>query len=363
MPDDPRTWLTHTASRRLFDQIRSDVARRRRETEAALQSGYVLPAGDSEPVPFEDDTLTLMYMCCHPSLTTSSAIALTLRAAGGLTTAEIARAFLVPESTMAQRISRARQTIQSSGVPFQRGAQEDEPKVLASLLHVFYLIFNEGYAASTGAQLQRTDLAAEAIRLARIVHKQLPGQPEVAGLLALMLLTDARRHARTGKGGEVIPLEQQDRSTWDREEIDEGSALISNAFRQGAVGPYQLQAAIAALHDEAPSTAATDWPQIAMLYQLLIQITGNPMARLNHAVAVAMSQSAARGLELIAELQASAKLLQNHYRLYAVRAHLREMSGDNTGALQDYQLAATQTASLPERNYLLGRIAKLRTTS
>jgi RNA polymerase sigma factor (sigma-70 family) len=362
VPDDPRAWLIHAASRRMIDHIRSNVARRRRENDVAMQTGYFLPPGDVSQDRFEDDTLSLMYMCCHPSLSTSSAIALTLRAVGGLTTAEIARAFLVPEATMAQRISRAKQTIQSSGVPFQSASRKDEKQALQSLLHVLYLIFNEGYTASTGEELQRTNLASEAIRLARIVHAQLPAEAEVTGLLALMLLTDARRTARSGPDGEIIPLEQQNRQVWDRNEIAEGVALIGEAFRRGAVGPYQLQAAIAALHDEAASTKKTDWPQIAVLYELLIRITGNPMARLNHAVAVAMSQGVARGLELIEELHASDKHLREHYRLYAVWGHLREMSGDLDGAIEAYRTAATGTASLPERNYLFARAATLSET-
>jgi predicted RNA polymerase sigma factor len=289
-----------------------------------------------------------MSMCCHPSLSTSSAIALTLRAVGGLTTAEIAHAFLVPESTMAQRISRAKQAIRESGVPF---AVADNH---AAILHVLYLIFNEGYAVSAGESLQRSDLANEAIRLTRLVHAQLP-EPEVAGLLALMLLTDARRAARTGPLGEPIPLGQQNRALWDQAEIVEGVALISAALKGGTPGPYQLQAAIAAVHDEAATFAATDWPQIVALYELLLSMSDNPVVALNYAVAVAMVHGPTRGLALLDKLN----LTQNH-RWHAARAHLLELAGDLPAALVSYQTAAAQTASQPERVYLLTQAARLR---
>ena len=360
-PENPRAWLTQVASRRLTDQIRAESARRIRESGYAMHLGETaLPLAAAQDD--EDDTLALMFLCCHPSLSASSAIALTLRAVGGLTTAEIARAYLVPESTMAQRISRAKQTIQTSGANFEmpKPSTPGYQKTLHSVLHVLYLVFNEGYTASSGDLLIRSDLAAEAVRLARILHTRLPGEPEVAGLLALMLLTDARRNARTTRHGDPIPLEQQDRSLWDREQITEGAALIQAAFARGAVGPYQLQAAIAALHDEAPNAAATDWPQIAALYELLIRMTGNPMARLNHAIAIAMSQGAARGLQLIEQLGASDEVLRRHYRFYAVRGQLRQMAGDGVGAVEDLLTAAKGTASVPERNYLLALAARLR---
>ena len=359
VPDNPRAWLTQVASRRMTDQIRSDVARRQRETAAAMEAGYVIPPPDPETDPAEDDTLTLMYMCCHPALTTSSAIALTLRAVGGLTTAEIARAFLVPEGTMAQRISRAKQTIRESEVPFRMPVREERRQRLRAVLHVIYLIFSEGYTASEGERLQRADLAAEAIRLARVVYTKLPEDAEIAGLLALMLLTDARRVGRSGPQDEMIPLDKQDRSVWDRTQIAEGVELISAALTRGAVGPYQLQAAIAAVHDEAATASETDWPQILALYSVLKRIVDNPMVTLNHAVAVAMVHGPGEGLRLVAELDATGRL-RDHHRLYAVRGHLLEMAGELIGAIENYQAAAARTASLPERNYLLAQGARLR---
>ncbi|HEY1497400.1 MAG TPA: DUF6596 domain-containing protein [Candidatus Solibacter sp.] len=359
VPDNPRAWLTHVASRRMTDQMRSDVARRRRETAAVMETGYVIPAPDPGSDPGEDDTLILIYMCCHPALTTSSAIALTLRAVGGLTTAEIAHAFLVPEATMAQRISRAKLTIRESGVPFRMPVREERQQRLRAVLHVLYLIFNEGYTASEGEQLQRADLAAEAIRLARLVYAKLPEDAEVGGLLALMLLTDARRAARSGPQNEVIPLDKQDRSLWDRSRIAEGVELISAALTRGAVGPYQLQAAIAAVHDEAATASDTDWPQILALYSLLKRVVDNPMVTLNHAVAAAMVHGPGEGLRLIAELDATGRL-RDHHRVHAVRGHLLEMAEDLTGAIENYQAAAARTASLPERNYLLAQAARLR---
>jgi RNA polymerase sigma factor (sigma-70 family) len=348
LPDNPRAWLIHVASRRMTDAIRSDAARRQREADAGLRSGYVFQDSDSS----EDDTLILMYMCCHSALTDSSAIALTLRAVGGLTTAQIARAFLVPEATMAQRISRAKQTVRESGVPFSMPEPDARQRRLQAVLHVLYLIFSEGYTASEGEHLQRPDLAAEAIRLTRLVHARRPEESEVAGLLALMLLTDARRLARTGPLGEPIPLDKQDRRLWDRVKIAEGVELIG-----GPVGPYQIQAAIAALHDEAPSAAETDWPQILALYSVLMSIADNPMVALNRAVAAAMVQGPEEGMRLIAELDGS---LRDHHRLHAVRGHLLEMAKDFGGAIDEYLAAAARTASVPERNYLLEQAARLR---
>jgi RNA polymerase sigma factor (sigma-70 family) len=359
MPDNPRGWLMEVAARRMTDQIRSDVARRQRETAAAMEAGYVIPATEPGNDFGEDDTLILMYMCCHPALTTSSAIALTLRAVGGLTTAEIARAFLVPEGTMAQRISRAKQTIRESDVPFRMPVREEQQQRLRAVLHVLYLIFNEGYTASEGELLQRADLAAEAIRLARVVYTKLPQDSEIAGLLALMLLTDARRAGRSGPQNEVIPLDKQDRRLWDQSQIAEGVELISAALKRGAVGPYQVQAAIAAVHDEAATASDTDWPQILALYSLLKRMVDNPMVILNHAVAVAMVHGPREGLRLIAELDATGRL-RDHHRLHAVRGHLLEMAEELTGAIENYQAAAARTASLPERNYLLAQAARLR---
>jgi RNA polymerase sigma factor (sigma-70 family) len=361
VPDNPRAWLTQVASRRMTDQIRSDVARRQREAVAAMETGYIIPAPDPGSDAGEDDTLILIYMCCHQDLTTSSAIALTLRAVGGLTTAEIAHAFLVPEATMAQRISRAKQMVRESDVPFRMPVGDEQQRRLRAVLHVLYLIFNEGYTASEGEHLQRADLATEAIRLTRVVHAKLSDDAETTGLLALMLLTDGRRAARTGPQNEIIPLDKQDRSLWDRSLIAEGVELISAALKRGAVGPYQLQAAIAAVHDEAASASETDWPQILALYTVLKRMVDNPMVILNHAIAVAMVHGPQEGLRLIAELDATGRL-RDHHRLYAVRGHLLEMAQESTGAIENYLAAAARTASLPERNYLLAQAARLRSS-
>jgi len=361
VPDNPRGWLIQVAARRMTDHVRSELARRRRETASMLQEPpdrYVAPAPDSD-TPERDDTLQLLFMCCHPSLTRPSAIALTLRAVGGLTTAEIANAFLVPEATMAQRISRAKQKIKSSGIPFGVQGGQDAAEQLAAVLHVLYLIFNEGYASSAGDVLVRSDLSKEAIRLTRAVHRLRPRDGEVAGLLALMLLTDARRMARTGADGELIPLAEQNRALWNRPLIEEGVALISDTLSRGAVGAYQLQAAIAAVHDEAVSAEDTDWPQIAALYGLLMRMSDNPMVALNHAIAVAMVEGPSAGLVLLEPLDAPGKL-EGHYRLDAVRAHLFEMSGDLDAAIRHYLSAAQRTASVPERNYLTTKAAGLR---
>jgi RNA polymerase sigma factor (sigma-70 family) len=355
VPANPRGWLYHVAVRRLTDQLRSEVARRRREDAVASQvwAEWAFVPSPEERVPVEeDDGLTLLFMCCHPALTPTSAIALTLRAVGGLTTAEIAKAFFVPEATMAQRISRAKQSIKTSGVPFGMPSGSERAERQAAVLHTLYLIFNEGYAASAGVELQRTDLSAEAIRLTRALRTMLPEDGEVAGLLALMLLTDARRAARTNPHGELIPLDEQDRSLWDRALIEEGVAILSGTLGRGPVGSYQLQAAIAAVHDEAASTQDTDWPQILALYDVLQGLSDNPMVALNHAIASAMVYGPLAGLERLDELGRDPRL-GGHYRLDAVRAHLLEMSGDLAGAVERYRSAAEGTASTPERNYLL----------
>ena len=357
LPENPRAWLTKVASRRMTDYIRSETARRRRENEAA----ELAPSIDSHELDDwnqEDDTLMLLFMCCHPALTRASAIALTLRAVGGLTTAEIARAFLVPESTMAQRISRAKQSIKNSGVPFQLPTAKESAQRLRAVLHVLYLIFNEGYTSSSGSDLRRGDLSREAIRLTRIVQSLQPNDTEVAGLLALMLLTDARRRARTSSAGELIPLAQQDRELWDKQQIAEGVALISAALPRGSVGAYQVQAAIAAVHDEALRAEDTDWPQILALYNLLRRMSDSPVVRLNHAVAAAMVHGPAAGLELLDSLNGDAQLTSQH-RLDAVRAHLLELAGDAEQAVRYYRAAAGKTGSLPERNYLLTQAARL----
>ena len=358
VPENPRAWLTQVAFRRMADHIRSESARRRRESEAMLEAIRTQERTAIETAPQEDDTLVLLFMCCHPALTPASAIALTLRAVGGLTTAEIAHAFLVPEATMAQRISRAKQTIKDSGIPFQLPTAEKRAQRLRPVLHVLYLIFNEGYTTSAGPALRRADLSQEAMRLTRIVHNLQPDDTEVAGLLALMLLTDARRLARTSVEGELIPLAQQDRGLWDRQQITEGVALLSATLPKGSVGPYQLQAAIAAVHDEAARAEDTDWPQILALYDLLKRISDNPMVALNHAIAVAMVHGATKGLELLGALKADARLA-DHYRLDAVLGHLLEMAGDREAAVNHYRAAAGKTGSLPERNYLLTQAARL----
>jgi RNA polymerase sigma factor (sigma-70 family) len=356
LPENPRGWLIQVASRRMTDLQRSESARRRRETAAAISVGFVEPAVDREMEAQQDDTLILLFMCCHPALSTSSAIALTLRAVGGLTTAEIASAFLVPEATMAQRISRAKQTVKSSGVPFCLPTKQERAQRLRTVLHVLYLIFNEGYVSSAGPQLQRRDLANEAIRLARAVHSLLPDDCDVAGLLALLLLTDARRVARTGPDGELIPLTKQDRTLWDQEQIREGIALISATLSRGSVGVYQLQAAIAAVHDEAARAEDTDWPQILALYEELQRMSDNPMVMLNYTIAAAMVHGMSTGLELLDELDGDPRLA-GHHRLDAVRAHLLEMAGDHRAAITHYQTAAGRTTSEPERNYLMTQAA------
>jgi RNA polymerase sigma factor (sigma-70 family) len=361
MPDNPRGWLIQVASRRMTDHLRRELARRRREATAIMQGPpdeQMAPAPDSADATDQDDTPILLFMCCHAALTPPSAIALTLRAVGGLTTAEIANAFLVPEATMAQRISRAKQRIKDSGVPFDMPTDRERTERLGCVLHVLYLIFNEGYASSIGPNLQRSDLANEAIRLTRAVHNLLPEDGEVAGLLALMLLTDARRPARTGPDGALIPLAQQDRTLWDRHAISEGVALISNTLSRGSIGAYQLQAAIAAVHDEAPRVQETDWPQILALYGLLKRMSDNPMVTLSHTIAAAMVHGPRAGLELLAALDADERVA-GHYRLHAARAHLHEMAADHEAAIAHYLAAAALTTSVPERNYLSGQAARL----
>jgi RNA polymerase sigma factor (sigma-70 family) len=351
LPGNPRGWLVTVASRRLTDIWRADQARRYREDLATARE----PTTPPEPS-HQDDSLVLLFLCCHPVLTPSSAIPLTLRAVGGLTTAEIAGAFLVPEDTMAKRISRAKKRIKTSQIPFQMPAQGEWTERLRSVLHVLYLIFNEGYAASTGPQVARSELSNEAIRLTRTMHAGLPDDPEVAGLLALMLLTDARRPARTGPDGELVPLAEQDRVLWDQDLIAEGSALLSAVLPRRTIGEYQLQAAIAAIHDEAATAAQTDWPQILALYSLLERMTGNPLVTLNRAIALAMVDGPAAGLAALAGLDTR---LAGHHRLDAVRAHLLEMDGEAEGAITHYLLAAGRTTSLAERTYLTTKAAHL----
>jgi RNA polymerase sigma factor (sigma-70 family) len=363
IPDNPSGWLFHVAMRRFTDQLRSEMARRRREDAVASElwaEWAFVPPPEVDLDAQQDDTLVLLFMCCHPALTLPTAIALTLRAVGGLTTAEIANAFLVPEATMAQRISRAKQSIKTSKVPFSMPSDAERVERLRAVLHVLYLIFSEGYTSSVGASLHRPDLSNEAIRLTRAVHALLPRDGEVVGLLALMLLTDARRAARTGENGELIPLDEQDRSLWDRPLVEEGRALVAEALSAGTVGTYQLQAAIAALHDEAPRVEDTDWPQILALYDVLEGMSDNPMVVLNQAIAAAMVHGPATGLERLTALDADARVA-GHYRLDAVRAHLYEMSGDRERAIAHYRAAAERTTSMPERNYLITKAARLAT--
>ena len=357
IPDNPRGWLITVAARRLMDAARSEQSRRRREDQVALatpQSELLSPAADADPGQDRDDSLTLLFGCCHPALSPPSQIALTLRAVGGLTTAQIAAAFLVPEATMAQRISRAKQAIKASDVPLSVPASEAERgDRLRAVLHVLYLIFNEGYAATQGDQLTRPDLSGEAIRLARWLRRLLPDDPEVAALLALMLLTEARRPARTSPGGELVPLAEQDRGRWDQALIAEGVALVTGALAAGgkAVGPYQLQAAIAAVHDEAKDVDATDWPQILALYDLLDRVPPNPVSSLSRVVAVARVRGPAAGLDALAELE-SDRRVAGYHRLLATRAHLLGLAGQHEPAASAYREAARRATSVPERRYL-----------
>ncbi|MGY4909261.1 RNA polymerase sigma factor [Micromonospora aurantiaca (nom. illeg.)] len=360
LPDHPRSWLVTVATRRLTDEWRSEHARREREVAVAVrQPAYaaVAPPADEEP-PSGDDTLKLLFLCCHPALPVSGQVALTLRAVGGLTTAEIARAYLAPEATMSQRIRRAKQRIEASGARFTLPSPADRDERLAAVLRVLYLIFNEGYTASSGEALRRAELTGEAIRLTRELRRLLPDDGEVAGLLALMLLTDSHRAARTGPDGELVPLAEQDRSRWDRDAVAEGVALVTEALTWSAPGPYQVQAAIAAVHAEAPTAEDTDWRQIVALYRVLARVAPNPMVTLNQAVAVAMVDGPRAGLALLATLDGDDRTA-GHHRLAAVRAHLLDLAGDRAEARAAYLAAARATTSLPERRYLEVRAARL----
>jgi RNA polymerase sigma factor (sigma-70 family) len=350
VPEHPHAWLIRTATRKLVDEHRAAAARRRREENVALEP----PAA---PVPDADDTLRLLVLCCHPVLTPSSAVALTLRAVGGLTTAEIAAAFLVPEQTMGTRISRAKAKVAEAGARFTLPEPDERGRRVQAVLRVLYVMFTEAHTSSGGAGLHRVDLAAEAIRLTRMLQTALPADPEVTGLLALLLLTDARRPARTGPDGELVPLTEQDRTRWDRAAIAEGVGLAVAARRAGVVGEYQLQASIAAVHDAAPTAADTDWAQIRILYELLERVTDNPVVTLNRAVAVAMTDGAGAGLALLDEV---APRLAGYHRLDAVRAHLLEEAGDPAAAARHYAAAAARAVNLPERQYLTIRAARLR---
>jgi RNA polymerase sigma factor (sigma-70 family) len=353
LPDNPRSWLVAVATRRLVDEWRSESARRRRdETVAAME----VPEPGQPPE--KDDTLPLLFLCCHPSLSEPSQLALTLRAVGGLTTAAIGNAFLVPEATMAQRISRAKQSIKTSGIPFDLPPEPERADRLRVVMHVLYLIFNEGYTASSGAALHRADLTSEAIRLARLLHQLMPAEGEVVGLLALMLLTDARRAARTNADGSLVPLAEQRRDLWNRAQIEEGVTLLTDTLGKGPTGPYQVQAAIAAVHDEAPTAEETDWPQILALYEVLERVSPGPVVTLNRAVAVAMVDGPRAGLALLGTLDSDDRMTRNH-RVQAVRAHLLELAGDPAAARDSYLRAARMTASIPEQRYLALRAARL----
>jgi RNA polymerase sigma factor (sigma-70 family) len=361
VPDNPKGWLITVATRRLTDQVRADTARRLREqlvVSLVPADAQIALAADAEGINERDETLDLYFTCCHPALSAASQVALTLRALGGLTTPEIARAFLVPEATMAQRLSRAKQTIKAAGAGFPAPTGHDWVARLPAVLHVLYLIFSEGYAASSGDRVTRIELSAEAIRVARLLADLLPEEPEVLGLLALMLLTDARRAARTGPNGELIPLDEQDRASWDRVAIGEGQRVLQQALSRRAAGPYQIQAAIAALHDEAPGTEDTDWPQIRGLYGVLRRLNDGPMVRLSEAIALAMVEGPAAGLAALELLSADPRLV-DHHRLDAARAHLLERAGDRDAAIANYRRAAARTTSTPERNYLLLHAARL----
>ncbi|HEY8526089.1 MAG TPA: DUF6596 domain-containing protein [Acidimicrobiales bacterium] len=365
-PGSPKAWLTTVAARRLADELRRDEARRRREEldqaraprRPAEESGSE-PGGPDALGPVGDDTLTLLFLCCHPALTPASQVALTLRAVGGLTTAEIARAFLVPEATMTQRIVRAKDRIRAAGATFRLPPADEQGARLRVVLHVLYLVFNEGYTATAGADLVRDELTAEAIRLARLLLRLVPDDGEVAGLLALMLLTEARRPARLdGELGALVTLSEQDRSRWDADAIAEGVALVTGALGSKPLGPYQVQAAIAAVHDEAPTAADTDWPQILALYRVLETLDPSPVVTLNKAVALAMVDGPAAGLAVVEALAGDRRLARSHH-LDSVRGHLLEVGGDRDGARAAYRAAARRARSLPERRHLLARAARL----
>jgi RNA polymerase sigma factor (sigma-70 family) len=364
-PDNPRGWLLTVATRRLTDMLRGESARRRREDTVYLATPPAVLVGASADARIagaggpadHDDTLTLLFLCCHPALSPSSQVALTLRAVGGLTTAEIARAFGVPEATMAQRITRAKQQIRAAGARFTPPDAADRDQRLRAVQQVLYLVFNEGYTASAGQRLQRTDLTAEGIRLARLLARLLPGDAETAGLLALMLLTDARRAARATPDGALVPLTEQDRGRWNRELIAEGTALVERTLAASrALGPYQLQAAIAAVHDEAASVEDTDWAEILALYELLAKVSPGPMVSLGKAVAIAMVHGPAAGLAALGDL---AETLKANHRFYAVRGHLHGMAGNPREAAADFRAAARYATNIPERRYLERKAAEL----
>ena len=364
LPGNPRGWLITVASRRLTDLLRSEQARQRREETVARWALTERSASRAdEPARATPTTRSCCCcMCCHPSLSVASQMALTLRAVGGLTAAEIARALLGSEQTVTRRITRAKRSIKVSGVPFALPAQDEMGGRLEAVLRVLYLIFNEGYSSTAGTALVRVDLAEEATRLVRALHETRPDDPEVAGLLALMLLVHARHRARMAPDGSLVPMAEQDRSRWDRGAIEEGIALVTAALPRGPIGPYQLQAAIAAVHDEAESYEATDWPQIAALYGVLLRLDDSPVVALNHAVAVSMVAGPPAGLALVQRLGADARVNADR-RFHAVRGHLLEMAGDRAAAVEAYRAAARAATNLQQQRYLNQQITRLQGSS
>lgn len=364
VPDDPRSWLIRVGYRRMIDLIRSERAARRREEEAASADPVLVdPTGPAPRVVDHDDSLQLLLLCCHPALSEVSQVALTLRAVGGLTTAEIAHAYGTTEATMGTRISRAKQTLRKAGARFEIRDDDDVAARVAVVMRVLYLIFNEGYTVTAGDRLTRTDLTAEAIRLARMLHALLPDETEASGLLALMLLTDARRAARTDRQDELVVLDEQDRAQWDEGLIAEGQQLIERAWRQERVGPYQLQAAIAATHAQARTAVETDWPQIAALYLWLERLQPTAPVRLARVVAVAEAFGSRRGLDLFEQLERDHQLMGDPLvagRAHAVRAHLLDRLDDHDRADDEYRAAAALTENEPERRYLLQRARRSR---
>ncbi len=361
VPDEPRAWLIRVASRRLIDRVRADTARFHRETRHAVRGlDRVDVAPDAGEVAGSDldDTLRLFFLCCHPVLSRPSQVALCLRVVAGLGVEQIAAAYLVPARTMTQRLSRARAALRQADARFVMPSAEELPARVAAVVDVCHLVFTEGYTRTSGESLVDVPLAEEAIRLTRQVYTALPDHDEVAGALALMLLTHARSPARVDAGGDLVPLAEQDRSRWRRDLIGEGVALLERALPRGHVGRYQLQAAIAAVHAEAGTYQATDWLQISILYDMVSRVAPAPAVTLNHAVAVAMAHGPAAGLAMLEPLR-SDPAMRRHHRLYAVRAHLLELDGDTGGAAEDYRRAAQLTASLPEQRYLHRRHARL----
>jgi len=362
-PRNPGAWLTTVAHRKLLDAVRRDKTRSDKQSEIEYEKSRLQPFAEpalleDTVIEYTDDRLRLIFTCCHPSLSREAQVALTLRTLGGLTTTEIAHAFLLPEATLAQRLVRAKQKIRLARIPYEIPSLEIIGARLIAVQAVIYLIFNEGYAASAGQSLLRSDLCAEAIRLGRVLCELLPNEPENAGLLALMLLQDSRRHARVNASGELVTLEEQDRSLWDRREIEEGIQLIETALTRGEVGNYQIQAAIAAVHAEARRADETDWRQIVALYEELMRMTSSPVVALNHAAAVAMSEGPGRGLSLIESANANGAL-ENYYLFHASRADLLRRLSRSAGAAEAYERALTLTTNTVEQKYIRRRLQEL----